>query len=203
MNKTGTFLHVGCGRNKKEQTPFAGLDWEEIRLDINQKTNPDIIGTMLDMQNVKDKTVDAVYSSHNIEHVYPHEVIKALKEFRRVIKDSGFVLITCPDLESVCSLVADNKLTETAYTSPAGPITPLDILYGHRRSIANGNYFMAHKCGFTAKTLSKDIKSAGFVQAATAKGNFYDLWALGTCSNWQKNQIIKVCELLFGKYGNN
>ena len=152
MKETGTFLHVGCGSKKKEHTPFANLNWEEIRLDINQKTKPDIIGSMLNMENVKDQSVDAVFSSHNIEHVYPHEVPIALKEFRRVIKDTGFLLITCPDLEPVCSLVADNKLTETAYSSPAGPITPLDILYGHRPSIANGNHFMAHKCGFTAKS---------------------------------------------------
>ena len=199
MRETGTFLHVGCGSKTKAQTPFANLNWEEIRLDINQKTKPDIIGSMLNMENVQDQSVDAVFSSHNIEHVYPHEVPIALKEFRRVIKDDGFLLITCPDLEPVCSLVADNKLTETAYSSPAGPITPLDIIYGHRVSIANGNHFMAHKCGFTAKTLAIDIRSAGFIQTATAKGRCYDLWALGTCSSWEKAEVTNVCKTLFGK----
>ena len=199
MKETGTFLHVGCGSKKKEHTPFANLNWEEIRLDINQQTNPDIIGSMLNMENVKDQSVDAVFSSHNIEHVYPHEVPIALKEFRRVVKDTGFLLITCPDLERVCSLVADNKLTEPAYTSLAGPITPLDILYGHRVSIASGNHFMAHKCGFTAKSLKLDILSAGFIQTATAKGRCYDLWALGTCSEWENDEVTNVCKTLFGK----
>jgi hypothetical protein len=52
------------------------------------------------------------------------------------LDDHGFVVITCPDLQSVCALVAQDKLTEAAYTAPAGPIAPLDILYGHRPPMA-------------------------------------------------------------------
>ena len=39
------------------------------------------------MSAVADKSVDAIFSSHNIEHVYPHEVEKVLKEFLRVLSD--------------------------------------------------------------------------------------------------------------------
>jgi len=52
------------------------------------------------------------------------------------IREHDFVIITCPDLQSVCALVAQDKLTEHAYTSPAGPIAPLDILYSHRPPMA-------------------------------------------------------------------
>jgi predicted SAM-dependent methyltransferase len=38
--------------------------------------------------------MDALYSSHNIEHVFAHEVVPTLKEFRRVLKPDGFVVIT-------------------------------------------------------------------------------------------------------------
>ena len=55
----------------------------------------------------------------------------ALAEFHRVLKLDGFVLLTCPDLQSVCALVANDQLTDTAYQSGMGPITPLDMLYGH------------------------------------------------------------------------
>ncbi len=40
----------------------------------------------------------------------------ALKEFARVLLPEGFAVITCPDLKSVCALVADDKLTDAAYT---------------------------------------------------------------------------------------
>lgn len=103
------------------------------------------VGTMTDMASVASESGDAIFSSHNIEHLYPHEVPVALAEFLRVLKPNGFAVITCPDLQAVCALVAEDKLTEPAYTSPAGPITPLDILYGLRSSMQKGNLYMAHR----------------------------------------------------------
>jgi len=84
-----TFLHVGCGPIKKNLVKgFSNDVWSEIRLDIDEKVRPDIIGSILDMHSVESGSVDAVYSSHNIEHVFPHEVPIALKEFHRVLKDN-------------------------------------------------------------------------------------------------------------------
>ena len=72
-----TFLHVGCVPKHKDQTTrgFNSVDWTELRLDIDQSVQPDIIGTMTDMSAVPSESVDAVFSSHNIEHLYPHEVL--------------------------------------------------------------------------------------------------------------------------------
>lgn len=175
-------LHVGCGMNRKDRTTrgFQGDDWTELRFDIDESVKPDITGTMTDMANVADESVDAIYSSHNIEHLYPHDVPVALAEFKRVLKPDGFAVITCPDLKSVAALIADDKLTEPAYNSPAGPIAPLDILYGWRASMAQGNLYMAHRCGFTEKVLRGTMQAAGFAQVATMSrpGPFYDLWTV-------------------------
>jgi ubiquinone/menaquinone biosynthesis C-methylase UbiE len=179
-----TFLHVGCGPKHKDQTTrgFNSVDWTELRLDIDQSVQPDIIGTMTDMSAVPSESVDAVFSSHNIEHLYPHEVPLALAEFKRVLRPDGFVVITCPDLQSVCALVAQDKLLEPAYTAPAGPIAPLDILYGHRPPMARGNLYMAHRCGFTQKVLSGTLQACGFAGTAASRREhpFYDLWALAS-----------------------
>ena len=181
-----TFLHVGCGPKRKERTTrgFNTDAWSEIRLDIDPSVSPDVTGTMTDMASVSAGSVNAVFSSHNIEHLYPHEVPLALAEFLRVLSDDGFAVITCPDLQSVCALVADDKLTEPAYTSPAGPIAPLDILYGLRPSMAQGNLYMAHRCGFTQRELTGTLQTAGFasVAAISRKGPYFDLWALASKS---------------------
>lgn len=195
---SGTVLHVGCGSKRKEHTPFAALDWQEIRLDINADVQPDVIGTMTDMAAVASGSVDAVFSSHNIEHLYPDEVPVALAEFKRVLKPSGFCLITCPDLQSVCALVAADKLTEPAYTSPAGPIAPIDILFGHRPSLQAGNRYMAHRCGFTAKVLSGTLQAAGFAQVASlARPAVFDLWALATCEPCSEDALRAAASQLF------
>lgn len=173
------FLHVGCGPKHQEQTPFAGKAWSEIRLDIDESVNPDLLGSMTDLSAVSDQTVDAVFSSHNIEHLYPHDVPLALSEFKRVLKPDGFVLITCPDLQSVCALVAADKLTEPAYQSGQGPISPIDILYGHRAAMQNGNLYMAHRCGFTRKVLSATLQNAGFSSIVQVRPDQFVLWAIG------------------------
>ena len=179
-----SFLHVGCGPKRKDRTT-KGLntpDWTEIRLDIDASVQPDLVGTMTDMSTVSSESVDAVFSSHNIEHLYPHEVPLALAEFLRVLKSDGIAVITCPDLKSVCALIAQDKLTEAAYTSPAGPIAPIDILYGLRSSIAQGNLYMAHRCGFTQKVLSATLQASGFKSVATmSRGHpYFDLWAVAS-----------------------
>jgi len=181
---TQTFLHVGCGGKRRDQTTrgFAGAGWRELRLDIDPAVQPDIVGTMTDMAGVADASVDAVYSSHNIEHLYPHEVPAALREFRRVLKPTGFVVITCPDLQSVCAEVARDRLTDAMYQSPAGPIAPIDMLYGFRPALAKGNHFMAHRCGFTARVLAATVRQAGFGATAVRArpGPHYDLWLVGS-----------------------
>lgn len=103
-----TFLHVGCGQKRKNQTTpgFNTPEWNELRFDIDASVQPDLLGTMTDMAAVASASVDAIYSSHNIEHLYPHEVPVALAEFLRVLKPEGFLVISCPDLQSVCALVA-------------------------------------------------------------------------------------------------
>jgi predicted SAM-dependent methyltransferase len=188
------FLHVGCGPKRQGQTPFAGKPWCERRLDIDASVQPDLVGTMTDMGAVADASVDAVFSSHNIEHLYPHEVPLALREFRRVLKPDGFVLITCPDLQSVCRLVAENKLTEPAYQSRMGPISPLDILYGHRASMKQGNLYMAHRCGFTTKVLAGTLQAEGFSAAVKARPQHFDLWALGAPGKSQEWLLQRAAE---------
>jgi predicted SAM-dependent methyltransferase len=197
-----SFLHVGCGPKRKERTTkgFNTPDWNEIRLDIDASVEPDVIGTMTDISAVSSESVDAVYSSHNIEHLYPHEVPLALAEFLRVLKTDGFFVVTCPDLKSVCALIAEDKLTDAAYTSPAGPIAPLDILYGHRPAMARGNLYMAHRCGFTQKVLSATLQSSGFKTVAImARGRapFFDLFALASKSERSEAQMRELAQLHF------
>lgn len=190
-----TFLHVGCGPKRKNQTThgFNTAAWQELRFDIDESVNPDLIGTMTDMSSVASESVDAIFSSHNIEHLYPHEVPFALAEFKRVLKPEGFAVITCPDLRSVCQLVAENKLTEPAYTSSAGPIAPIDILYGHRLAMEKGNLYMAHRCGFTQRVLDGTLRAAGFQTVGTkARAKYFDLWAIASKSLRSETEMLAL-----------
>lgn len=171
-------LNVGCGYPTSQglHRAFKGPGWRELRLDINPAVNPDILCSMTDMHPVATGSVDAIWSSHNLEHLHRHEVPVALAEFRRVLRPGGQMLLTLPDLQRIAELVAADGLEDAAYSSPAGPITALDMIYGHTPSLARGNRHMAHKTGFTARTLTQLLTEAGFTGVALQREGFA-LWA--------------------------
>jgi SAM-dependent methyltransferase len=165
-HRTPSLLHVGCGIQAREKLPtLFHTGWKECRLDIDPDVRPDYVASITDMRVISGQTFDAVYSSHNVEHLYPHEVPLALREMLRVLKSTGFALIRLPDLREVARHIADGKLETPLYISPMGPIAPIDILYGHRASLASGNAFMAHRTGFTSDTLGAALIEAGFATA--------------------------------------
>ena len=174
-------LNAGSGSYgaRKLHPVFAREAWQEIRIDIDPQAKPDLVCSITEMESLfAPESFDAIWSSHTLEHLYAHEVPSALAEFKRVLKPDGFALITSPALEAVASLILDRGLDQVAYTSPAGPITPLDMLFGHSESIARGHPAMAHKTGFTCASLGRRFVDAGF-PIVLVKQEGLDLWALG------------------------
>ena len=174
-------LNVGCGPRSGRTLPRAFQDgsWEEVRLDIDPSVRPDLVGSIVDMQGlVGDESYDAVWSSHNLEHLHAHEVLPALQEFKRVLKPTGIALVNCPDLEVAARLVLEGNIEEIAYVSRAGPVTALDMMFGHSPSIERGNAHMAHRTGFTVDRLGRLLVAAGFAEARVVKGANYDLWGV-------------------------
>jgi predicted SAM-dependent methyltransferase len=117
-----TVLNVGCGYplRQKLHRHFHGPEWREVRLDLDPAVQPDIVCSITDMSPVATASVDAVWSSHNLEHLQRHEVPLALAEFIRVLKPQGLLLLTLPDLRQVAQLVVEDRLEDEAYTSPSG-----------------------------------------------------------------------------------
>jgi len=188
-------LHVGCGAYAREKLPpfFRGSDWQEIRLDIDPEVRPDFVASITDMHVITDSLVDAVYSSHNLEHLYPHEVPLALQQMHRVLKSDGFALIQLPDLQEVARHIAEGKLEDPLYVSPMGPVAALDILYGHRLSMMNGNLFMSHRTGFTGGTLGAALIGGGFpVVVVQRDTTAFSLTAIAFRNNPAKDHLAQV-----------
>jgi len=176
-------LHAGSGWRNANPLPeiYANQEWSEIRLDIDPSVQPDIVGDIRNMPQVHTGAYDAVYSSHNLEHLYPHETTYALAEFYRTLKPGGHALVVCPDLQAVAQYIANGKILEPVYISPAGPIAPMDMLFGHRPSLAAGNAHMAHHSGFTDQSIAAALEEAGFENVRVEKRGapYLDLWAVG------------------------
>lgn len=171
QDERNVVLHVGCGPKTAGVLPedFKPDVWREVRLDIDPDAQPDIIASITNMRRVPDNFCKAVWSSHNIEHLHPWEVPLALGEFHRVLKPGGIAFVQCPDLAAVAEEIVADKLTDIAYESSAGPIRPLDMIFGYEQFLANGNGYQAHKTGFTAHTLEQSLKEAGFAKVVVER----------------------------------
>jgi ubiquinone/menaquinone biosynthesis C-methylase UbiE len=157
-------LNVG-GNSKEIPLPPEFADFEHLMLDIDPDAKPDICCDAREMQSLEIGQFDAVYCSHNLEHYYRHDVKTVLMGFLHVLKPGGFVYAVVPDLMEVMQYTVKNGLDidDVLYTSPAGPIMVLDVLYGYSAEIERrGIDFFAHKTGYSKKSLSAAMKRAGF-----------------------------------------
>jgi SAM-dependent methyltransferase len=198
-----TLLHVGPNHCRIEHTTagFNNGQYKEVRFDIDPSVMPDILGTMTDMSNVSSESMDAIYSSHNIEHLYPHEVSVAIREFSRVLRPDGVAVVTCPDLQSVAQAIANGNLDQPVYTSPGGPICPIDIVFGHRASMQRGNLYMAHRTGFTAMTLLSAFIQNGFARATAIRDvASYALWIVATKNPVEESTLSALARLHFPRH---
>lgn len=186
-------LDVGSGGQSSSKLHRVFQGWRCLRLDIDEKVRPDIVGSIVDMKSkVADRSFDAIWSSHNIEHLYPQEVKPALTEFVRVLKPTGFALITCPDLVQIAELVLKQDVDHPAYLSPAGPISAIDMIYGHTASLNRGNHYMAHHTGFTASRIGPMVLEAGFAEAWIASGPAYDLWVAAFMKDADRDEVRRL-----------
>ena len=73
-------LHLGCFYKK-----IHGFTNVDIREDIN----PDLVDDVFKLENVKDESVDLIYTCHVLEHAQRQEAKDAMKRWRTVLKTGG------------------------------------------------------------------------------------------------------------------
>ena len=166
-------LNVG-GNSKAIPLPPQYSEFEHLLLDIDPKGSPDIVCDARNLTTLESGQFDAVYCSHNLEHYYRHDVQRVLAGFLHVLKDGGFAHIRVPDIQELMRITIDRGLDidDVLYQSPAGPIMVLDVLYGYSVEIERSKKdFVAHKTGFTHKSLLKALQKAGFSKIYSAARN--------------------------------
>lgn len=166
VSKPPRILHVGCGNGTLPE--WIGPA-EETRLDIDPDCRPDIVSSIIDLGAIGG--FDRVFSSHCLEHIYPHEVPVALGEFRRVLRVGGAAVVLVPDLDDI------KPTTDVVYEAPCGPVTGLDMFYGFRPYLKN-NPFYAHHTGFVKSTLYDALYDAGFANVVVERVVGHQLMAV-------------------------
>lgn len=173
-------LNVG-GSSKAIPIPDHYSGWDHLLLDIEPVGDPDIICDARELHLLPAAQFDAVYCSHNLEHYYRHEVPRVLSGFLHVLKPNGFAEIRVPDIRASILTMLDRNLDleDEAYMSTAGSITFRDIVYSSAKLIEkSGSDFMAHKTGFSRKTLGDTLLAAGFADIWIMPTPPYEVWMI-------------------------
>jgi len=98
----------GCNFNNT--TVWEGVIREGLTYDVGGTTTGyQYIADSIDLSKIKDETYDFILSSHSLEHIA--NPIKALKEWLRVLKANGALLLILPNKE----FTFDNKRPITKF----------------------------------------------------------------------------------------
>lgn len=139
---------------------------------------PDLVASVTDMAAIPSGYVDALWTTHCVEHLYAHEIGQAFAEFYRILADDGFACVIVPDLQAIGELLATDRLHEVIYESPAGPVTPHDMIYGFGPAIGRGQTTMAHRCGFTPSLMLQRLNEVPFEELVVRRRPSLELAAV-------------------------
>lgn len=137
-------IHIG-GR---EHHP----DWKI--LDVESRPEVDYVADASNLSIFEKNSVEVIYASHVLEHFYyglNNELINTLIEWHRVLKPGGKLLISVPDLKTLCWLYLNPNLVALERHQL------MRIMFGGQTNI-----YDVHKVGFDFEVLALYLEEAGF-----------------------------------------
>ena len=154
-------LNLGCG--DKILPGYINVDVASSRAG----KEPDVICDLHELAPFASDSIDEILSVHVIEHFWRWEVLDVLKEWIRVLKPGGSMIIECPNLVSACQALLENP-DVAAGPGPEGQRS-MWVLYGDP---AWQDPLMVHRWGYTPRSLSELMHSAGLVNLRQEPAQF-------------------------------
>ena len=134
-------LHIG-GKEKKE-------GWKI--LNIQKNDNVDFIGSISDLSQFEDESVEEIYASHVVEHIDQKNIKNTLKGIHKVLKKGGKFYISVPDMDILCRIFIEKT-------------APPKVKFHVMRMIFGGQIdeFDYHYFGWNYQFLNSFLVEAGF-----------------------------------------
>jgi SAM-dependent methyltransferase len=108
-------------------------------------------------------TVDTLYSSHMLEHLYPESARTFLVEARRVLRSGGWLRLALPNLELLVEQYLAHRDADVFVQSSLLASPPCSGLIGRLRSLIAGDRH--HLWMYDGRSLCKLLTTCGFVDA--------------------------------------
>lgn len=148
-------LNLGCGDKILEG--YVNVDVVESRAG----RRPDVLSDLRDLSCFATGFADEVMAIHVVEHFWRWEIEAVLREWVRVLKPGGELVIECPNLEAACA----EFLRDPDRFSGPGPEGQMSmwVFYGDP---AWRDPLMVHRWGYTPNSLKKLLESVGLTDVA-------------------------------------
>lgn len=143
-------LNLGCG--DKILPGYTNVDVAESR----KGRRPDVLCDLHRLEPFADGHADEILAVHVVEHFWRWEVVDILKEWVRVLKPGGAMILECPNLITACQELL--KDPGTAARAGRDGQRSMWVLYGDP---SWRDPLMCHRWAYTPQSLADVMHQAG------------------------------------------
>jgi SAM-dependent methyltransferase len=154
-------LNLGCG--DKILPGYVNVDVVEARAG---KT-PDVLCDLRELTPFSADYADEILSVHVVEHFWRWEVEAVLKEWLRVLKPGGKLILECPNLQAACEEFLEDPDRRSAPGQEGQ--TTMWVFYGDPKW---KDPLMVHRWGYTPRSLGRMLESIGLVDVRQEPAQF-------------------------------
>lgn len=171
-----------------------------LHVDAVKTGNVDVECDVRHLEFLSDNSVDELYSAHTVEHISYTEIETVLKEWNRVLKPGGNLVVKMPDLDFLCrAFVLGIHSTEEVMVAIFGGFSDYpgapdgwDKISGNpdweRNTLLDGEIphpdqyteWGSHKALYTFESFKSRLKRADFVYVQRMIENDWELYIVSS-----------------------
>lgn len=150
----GVYLNLGSG--KRLLQGFFNIDRYTVQ--------PSMLKADIYRLPVKSETVDGLFSAHSLEHLPIRRAVLALRDWFRVLKTGGTLLLSMPDIDMIMGVLLRKDLSAQSRR------WFLYTLFGYQADMEAGSFAedppvdpgQFHTCGYSKGTIVEELSAIGY-----------------------------------------